>query len=95
MWQIFKDPTTGFKLHLFQYDGSPLAPQFQLSTTPNMLPTQLLRNVSTAAPEPTTSAGLTTQGALAINNGQRRWSVGGTMGVVTIVFGTGLATLLL
>jgi len=95
MWQIFQDPVTGYKLHLFQYDGSPLAPQFQVSTTPNMLPTQLLRNVSSAPAAPTTSAGLTTQGALAINNGQRRWSVGGTMSVVTVIFGTGLATLLL
>jgi hypothetical protein len=45
-WRIFMDPTYGPKLHLFQYDGSPLAPQFQLSTTPNMLPTQPLRNVT-------------------------------------------------
>ena len=49
-WRIFEDPTTGPHLHLFQFDGSPLAPQFLISTTPNMLPTQLLRNVTTAAP---------------------------------------------
>ncbi|KAF8964253.1 chaperone for protein-folding within the ER, fungal-domain-containing protein [Flammula alnicola] len=36
-WRIFQDPTQGFKLHLFQFDGSPVAPQFQISTTPNML----------------------------------------------------------
>jgi len=47
-WRIFTDPTDGFKLHLFQFDGSPVAPQFQISTTPNMLPTQMLRNVPTA-----------------------------------------------
>jgi hypothetical protein len=94
LWQIFQDPLTGYKLHLFQYDGSPLAPQFQVSASPNMLPTRPLRNVSSAAP-PTTSAGLTTQRALAVSNGQRRWSVLGTMGVATVVFGTGLATLLL
>lgn len=94
-WSIFQDPITGFKLHLFQYDGSPLAPQFQVSATPNMLPTQLLRNVSNAT-APTSSAGLTTQGAFAVNNGaQRRWSISETMGVVTVVFGAGLATLLL
>ncbi|TDL18363.1 hypothetical protein BD410DRAFT_705034, partial [Rickenella mellea] len=46
-WQIFQDPIQGYKLHLFSFDGSPLAPQFQVSTTPNMLPTQLLRNIST------------------------------------------------
>jgi hypothetical protein len=94
MYQIFQDPSTGYKLHLFQFDGSPLAPQFQVSATPNMLPTQLLRNVSAVAP-PTTSAGLTTQNALAMNNAPRRWSVGGTMSVATVVFGAGLATLLL
>jgi hypothetical protein len=46
MWQIFVDQTAGPKLHLFQFDGSPLAPMFQVSTQPNMLPTQQLRNVS-------------------------------------------------
>jgi len=49
-WRIFQDPVTGPHLHLFQFDGSPLAPQFLISTTPNMLPTRLLRNVTTAAP---------------------------------------------
>ena len=48
-WRIFLDPQTGPHLHLFQFDGSPLAPQFQISTTPNMLPTQLLRNVTTGS----------------------------------------------
>lgn len=48
-WRIFSDPTQGFKLHLFSFDGSPLNPQFQVSTTPNMLPTRLLRNVTTAS----------------------------------------------
>lgn len=46
-WRIFTDPTQGFKLHLFQFDGSPVAPLFQVSTTPNMLPTTVLRNVPT------------------------------------------------
>jgi hypothetical protein len=93
MYQIFLDPVTkGYKLHMFEADGTPVAPQFQVATSPNMLPTQPLRNVTAL---PTTSAGLTTQNALAVNNGQRRWSLGGTMGVVTIVFGAGLATLLL
>ncbi|KAF8158452.1 chaperone for protein-folding within the ER, fungal-domain-containing protein [Crassisporium funariophilum] len=47
-WRIFTDPTAGFKLHLFQFDGSPVAPMFQISTTPEMLPTRLLRNVTGA-----------------------------------------------
>lgn len=45
-WQIFIDPSQGPKLHLFQFDGAPLAPMFKISQTPNMFPTQLLRNVS-------------------------------------------------
>jgi len=47
-WRIFQDPTDGFKLHLFGFDGAPLAPQFQVSTTPTMLPSRLLRNVTPA-----------------------------------------------
>lgn len=47
-WRIFQDPQAGYKLHLFQFDGSPVAPQFQVSTTPKMLPTQALRNVPAA-----------------------------------------------
>jgi hypothetical protein len=45
-WRIFMDPTFGPKLHLFQFDDSPLAPQFQVSTTPNMLPTGVIRNTT-------------------------------------------------
>lgn len=95
MWQIFQDPVQGYKLHLFQFDGSPLAPQFQVSATPNMLPTQLLRNTSSGS-VPNVGAGLTAQAAIAVeNSAHRRWSRGGTMGAVTVVFGAGLATLLL
>jgi len=87
-WQIFLDPVTGYKLHLFQFDGSPLAPQFQVSTTPNMLPTRPLRNVTQVATVAKRSLSAT-------NGEQRRWSVGGSMGMAMVVFGTGLATLLL
>ena len=45
-WRIFQDPTAGPKLHLFQFDGSPVPPQFLVSKTPSMLPTRLLRNSS-------------------------------------------------
>ncbi|KAG6829787.1 hypothetical protein H0H92_003442 [Tricholoma furcatifolium] len=47
-WAITVDPTFGPKLQLYQFDGSPLAPQFQISTTPNMLPTTQLRNLPSA-----------------------------------------------
>ena len=40
------DQNDGPKLHMFAFDGSPLNPQFLVSTTPNMLPTQLLYNVT-------------------------------------------------
>lgn len=49
-WRIFLDPSTGYHLHLYQFDDSPLAPQFLVSNAPNMLPTRLLRNVTVAAP---------------------------------------------
>jgi hypothetical protein len=49
-WRIFTDPTTGYHLHLYQFDGAPLSPQFLISTSPNMHPTRLLRNVTVAAP---------------------------------------------
>lgn len=45
-WIVFDDPIFGPKLHLFQFDGTPLQPQFKISATPIMLPTQLLRNVT-------------------------------------------------
>ena len=52
-WQIFQDPVDGYKLHLFQQDGTPYAPQFLVSPTPNMLPTTNLLNVtSTTTPKP-------------------------------------------
>jgi hypothetical protein len=47
-WRIFNDAQTGGnKLHLWSFDGTPMAPQFQVAMTPNMLPTQRLRNVTT------------------------------------------------
>ncbi|KAF7968143.1 hypothetical protein HWV62_29955 [Athelia sp. TMB] len=91
MYQIFLDDVTGYKLHLFQFDGTPLAPQFQLSTSPNMLPTQLLRNVS--QPVVTNADGLVTKRSVEINGAATSWSVGGTMGVAMTLFGLGLATL--
>ena len=56
-WRIFTDPTDGYKLHLFEFDGTPVAPQFQVSASPNMLPTEMLRNVTAAV---TTTDGFVT-----------------------------------
>lgn len=46
LWAIYTDPVSGPMLQLYQFDGSPLPPMSQVSTTPNMLPTQQLRNVT-------------------------------------------------
>ncbi|ESK85862.1 rot1 protein [Moniliophthora roreri MCA 2997] len=48
-WRIFLDPTFGPKLHMWKFDGNPVAPMFQLSTTPTMLPTTKLRNTTAAS----------------------------------------------
>ena len=50
-WTIWQDPILGPQLHLAQFDGSLLPPMNLLSSTPNMLPTQSLRN----APSPSTT----------------------------------------
>jgi len=43
----FVDVNDGDKLHLFQFDGTPLAPMFRVAADPTMLPTQKLRNETT------------------------------------------------
>jgi hypothetical protein len=43
-FRIFQDQQDGPKLHLFGFDGKPVAPLFQVSATPAMLPTRPLRN---------------------------------------------------
>lgn len=45
-WNIYIDGTKGYKLQLYQYDGSLLAPQYLITTDPTMLPTRSLRNVT-------------------------------------------------
>jgi hypothetical protein len=45
-WNIYTDLTKGYKLQLYQFDGSMLAPQYLVANPPNMLPTMKLRNVS-------------------------------------------------
>lgn len=46
-WQVFSDPTEGPKLHMFAYDGSPVVPMRLLSSTPDMLPNQMLHSPTT------------------------------------------------
>jgi hypothetical protein len=85
---IFQDLTQGPKLHLFQFDGAPLAPQFQVSTTPIMLPTQQLRNLPKNETEKQQQRrSLEERSNGAIDN--RRWKavsiVGGGMTVIGLV----------
>jgi len=47
-WYAYTDSTLGPAIQLYAFDGTPLAPQYVVSTTPNMLPTQQLRNVTAA-----------------------------------------------
>ncbi|KAF5343794.1 hypothetical protein D9757_007130 [Collybiopsis confluens] len=47
-YYTYTDTTNGLTLQLYQFDGAPLAPMKQISSTPNMLPTQSLRNVTPA-----------------------------------------------
>ncbi|KAJ7671179.1 chaperone for protein-folding within the ER, fungal-domain-containing protein [Mycena rosella] len=69
-WRIFTDVTFGPKLHLFQFDGSPVAPLFRLSADPNMLPKQKLRNLAQQVVT-TTSDGLVTTETLAARKEER------------------------
>jgi len=94
LWNIYQDPVKGFTLQLYQYDGSPLPPQYLVSTSPNMLPTQPLRNVTAAT---TTAAKRDLQNAAVANAnaGERRWEAASLTGLLTMISGLGLASLLL
>ncbi|KAF9452957.1 hypothetical protein P691DRAFT_802811 [Macrolepiota fuliginosa MF-IS2] len=95
MWQIFIDATQGPKLHLFQFDGAPLAPMFKLSSTPNMLPTQLLRNVTDPNADPSATPTSTPQRRSESNAAANRWSGSATMRGVSGLVVVAVASLLL
>ncbi|KAI0369426.1 hypothetical protein BV20DRAFT_1078744 [Pilatotrama ljubarskyi] len=86
-WQLFHDVNDGPKLHIFNFDGSPVAPLFQVYSTPNMLPTEPLRNVT---PSIDAVNLLATNGAAA-----RSWTPAGVVSVVSGVFALGLSSLVL
>lgn len=82
-WRIFQDPTEGFKLHLFSFDGSPISPLYQVSTEPNMLPLQMLRNVT---PEFQTQDGFVNTGKRSEKRSEpQSGSAGSRLGDVTSV----------
>ncbi|KAG2122401.1 chaperone for protein-folding within the ER, fungal-domain-containing protein [Suillus cothurnatus] len=92
LWNIYQDPVMGYTLQLYQYDGTPLPPQYLVTTSPNMLPTQALRNVSSTT---TTSATVQNAAVVNANAGERRWEVASVTGLLTVISGLGLASLLL
>ncbi|KAF8553651.1 hypothetical protein OG21DRAFT_1463724 [Imleria badia] len=86
-WNIYQDPVHGYTLLLYQFDGSPLPPQWLISTSPNMLPTQLLRNVTATTAK--------SAAVLLANAGERSWSVSSLTGVFSLSAALGIASLLL
>lgn len=86
MWNIYQDAVRGYTLQLYQFDGTPLAPLWLLSTSPNMLPTQALRNV--------TATTTTTAAVLLANAGERSLGVSSLTSVFSLVAGLGIASLL-
>ncbi|TFK83928.1 hypothetical protein K466DRAFT_589345 [Polyporus arcularius HHB13444] len=85
-WQIFSDLNDGPKLHIFQADGTPVAPLFQVYSTANMLPTQLLRNISVTVTDKTLSKR---------NAGSRSWTPAGVTSLVSGVFAIALTSMFL
>jgi hypothetical protein len=79
-WYLYTDATLGISLQLYSFDGSPLAPQYQVASTPNMLPTQQLRNVSA----PTTILSRRGNGAAHARRIIGDWTLAST--AATIVF---------
>ncbi|KXN88306.1 Protein rot1 [Leucoagaricus sp. SymC.cos] len=102
-WLIFVDPTQGPKLHMYQFDNSPLAPMFKVSDTPIMLPTQLLRNVTdpgspvdpNANPNQDPNSASTPQRRSVANGAGNRWSNSATMTGVSGVLVAAFASLVL
>ncbi|KAJ3478821.1 hypothetical protein NLI96_g9496 [Meripilus lineatus] len=91
IWQIFTDVVDGYKLHLFGFDGTPVAPQFRVGD-PNMLPTQNLRNTTN------TTSTLTSQQVLLVSansGGESLWRSVGAGSLMTSLVSLGVASLLL
>ena len=87
-WRVFMDPTDGPKLHMFDSGGAPVAPLFQVYSTANLLPQELLRNST-----PTISD--STVAAFKASGGKQRWSPKGAVAAVAGAFAVGAASLLL
>ena len=87
-WQIFMDTTDGPKLHMFDSGGAPLAPLFQVYSTANILPEELLRNTTDVT---------ITGSTLVVKKSAARRSTGArdVVALVAGVFAVGAGSLLL
>ncbi|KAI0265695.1 chaperone for protein-folding within the ER [Gloeopeniophorella convolvens] len=84
-WQIFQDPIDGYKLHMFAFDRSPVSPLFQVSATPQMLPTQPLRNVSQPSAAPAADFALLAASGAPLQ--VHRWGAAGVAAVGALLGG--------
>lgn len=75
-WNIYQDTTKGYKLQIYAFDGAPMSPMYQVSTTPNMLPTELLTN--------TTTGEIAASGAVSRRDSSL-WSMLGVAGTAAVV----------
>ncbi|KAH7913350.1 chaperone for protein-folding within the ER, fungal-domain-containing protein [Hygrophoropsis aurantiaca] len=89
LWTTYQDVVKGYTLQLYQYDGTPLAPAYQVTVSPIMLPTQPLRNVT-----PASVAAGGTRIALT-GKADRTWSPASLTMVMTVITGLGMASVLL
>lgn len=83
-WNIFTD-TDGPKMYLYDSGGAPLAPLFQVYSTANILPEELLRNSTTTVSDST---------LIALNSGVHHWGPADTISLLSGVFALGVASLL-
>jgi hypothetical protein len=85
-WYTYTDTTNGLTVQLYQFDGSPLAPMKQISSTPNMLPTQALRNV-TPPTEVVSRRRKRSNGAQQVRQVLGDWTLASTAATVVLAVG--------
>jgi hypothetical protein len=83
----YNDVTNGLSLQLFNFDGSKLAPMKQISSTPNMLPTQSLRNVTPAITPVSRRSIDSSNGALPARKVLGDWTLASIAATAVLAFG--------
>ncbi|KAI6096124.1 chaperone for protein-folding within the ER, fungal-domain-containing protein [Pisolithus sp. B1] len=100
-WTIYQDPVLGYMLQLYQFYGSPLPPMALLSISPNMLPTQPLRNVLAAGVAKKKERQLEQMEMMVerSSSGEPRRLAGGSgallSGLVVLVWGIGIGSVIM